>query len=217
MISIILVTIATIIITILAKKTAKKRGDGLADYEKLAIKFSSIALLILIDLISWGIYSGINVETTRGTEVISSVDLVALQDNPTTSGEFFLGCGSLNSKTCYAYYYETELGYKYATIDAESKKNPVYIQYIPSAETPHIDQYSIVQRSTLTADGSNSWLFSIIAWLNFGQSGPGDIVFEDTTSATIYSSNDASHYDNFRCVIYIPEGSIKTDYTIDME
>lgn len=221
MIAIILGIVAAIIITILAKKYAKASNEK---FDALETTLAIIAIgcflivFLVMDACAFAIYSGTVIETTDTPELVASADLVALQDNSSATGNFFLGSGSVSNKSYYAFYYETGHGYKYETLDAESSSRPVYIKYIPAGETPHIDQYAIVERQTLTADGSKSWLFSIIAWLNYHQYEPGGLISEEITSPALFApSNTPDYYDNFRYEIHIPEGSIKQGYEIDLE
>ena len=218
MIALIIGIIATVLLLNGARKEAKGGSDWYARSLRGIALITGCVLAVLVDLIAWGIYSGVAIETTETTEVIASTNLIAIQDNTAANSQFFLGSGSHSDKTYYAFYYETDHGYKYKTIDAESTSKPVYIKYISAKETPHIDQYSIVERCTMTADGDNSWLFSIIAWLSYNAYDPGDLVSEETNGAEAFASiNNPGYYDNWRYEIHIPEGSIKTDYTIDLE
>ncbi len=43
-------------------------------------------------------------------KIISSHEIVSLQDNGNISGSFFLGCGSVNGRMNYIYYYEISPG-----------------------------------------------------------------------------------------------------------
>ena len=218
MIAIIFAIILIITVITMCKKDAKKRKETFDRFEHGMIIFVCVCLAVLVELAAWGIYSETAIETTETPEAVASVDLVALQDNASATGGFFLGSGSVSNKSYYAFYYETEHGYKYETLDAESSSRPVYIKYISAEETPHVDRYSIVERKTMTADCSNAWLFSIIAWLNYHQYEPGDLVSEEITSPALFAPSDnPGYYDNFRYEIHIPEGSIKQGYEIDLE
>ena len=218
MIAIILCIIAAIVLTILAQKDAKKHNGEFGALESGLVIFCTALIVIAIDLTAWGIYSCTAIEITEASEVVASTNLVTLQDNSSVTGSFFLGSGSLNNKTHYAFYYETDHGYKYKTIDAESSSNPVYIKYISADEAPRIDQYSVVERETITANGSRSWLVSIIAWFSYRQYAPGDLISEETTGPAMFaSSGNPNYYDSWRYEIYIPEGSVQQNYTIDLQ
>ena len=52
--------------------------------------------------------------------------LVALKDNSTIDGSFFLGCGNIGSKTQYSYAIDTEFGIKIKTLSANKK---IYFKY----------------------------------------------------------------------------------------
>ena len=219
MIGIIIAAIVVAIIIVLVKKNARKREEDVDGFEVGVAVVIGVMLAILLDLCAWGIFSGSAIETTRTTEIVASTKIVALQDNSSLSGSFFLGSGSVNNKNYYAFYCEAKNGFKYTTLDGESSSNPVYIQYLASIkETPHIDRYAVVERKTMTADGKHSWLYSIIAWLNYNQCATGDIIYEESTSpALIAPSDEPNYYDNWRYEIHIPEGSIQQNYTIDLE
>lgn len=213
MLAIILGITAAIIITIFAQKDAKAHNTAFDNNDKWCIACCTVLIACLVEVCAFAGYAKCNVEITKTPEIVASVDLVALQDNTPVTGSFFLGSGSLNNKTHYAFYYETEHGYKYETLDAESTRYPVYVRYISSEETPHIDRYSVVERQTMKTDGSTSWLVSIIAWLQFRQYDAGDLISAETTGPALYGDT----YNNWRYEIYIPKGSIKTDYTIDLQ
>lgn len=219
MIAIVIGIVAAITLNILFKKEAKnEKDDWFVRGEKRLAIFMVCLLTFAIDSLAWAIYSTNVIETTQSPEIVASVDLVALQDNSSAAGSFFLGSGSLSNNNYYAFYYETDHGYKYETIDAESRSNPVYIKYIPAEETPRIDRYALVEGKTMTADGGNAWLFSIIAWLQYGRYNPSDILSEETTGPALLGALDTpNYYDNWRYEIFIPEGSIKTNYAIDLE
>lgn len=217
MIAIIIGIIITIILTIIFKKEAKEyevKFDG--GHVLLAAAFG-LLLAFLTDLLAWGIYANVAIETAKTSEIVATANLATLQDNASMSGSFFLGSGSVSNKNYYAFYYETDHGYKYETLDAESASRPVYIKYIPAGEIPHIDQYAVVERKNMAADGRQSWLFSIIAWLKYNKYGAGEIISAEVTSPALLSNSGAAYYDQWRYEIHIPEGSIKQDYTIDLE
>ena len=52
--------------------------------------------------------------------------LIALKDNSTIDGLFFLGCGNIGSKTQYSYAIDTEFGIKIKTLSADKK---IYFKY----------------------------------------------------------------------------------------
>lgn len=218
MIGIILAAIVVAIIIVLVKKNARKRNEEVDSFEVGVAVVIGVMLAIMLDLCAWGIFSGVAIETTKTTEIVASEKIVALQDNSTVSGSFFLGSGSVDNKNYYAFYYEAENGFKYMTLDAESSLNPVYIKYISSeSEAPRIDRYAIVERKHLNTDINPIW-FSVIAFGQYGKYAAGEIFLEETKGPSLFMSSDQpNYYDNFRYEIHIPEGSIKTDYTIDLE
>lgn len=52
--------------------------------------------------------------------------LIALKDNSTINGSFFLGCGSVGSKTQYSYAVDTEFGIEIKTLSTDEK---IYFKY----------------------------------------------------------------------------------------
>lgn len=52
--------------------------------------------------------------------------LIALKDNSTINGSFFLGCGSVGSETQYSYAVNTEFGIEIKTLPADEK---IYFKY----------------------------------------------------------------------------------------
>lgn len=153
-------------------------------------------------------------QTTKTSEKVGSAKIIALQDNQSLDGRFFLGSGSVNNKEYYAFYMKTKNGFKYETLDAKSSSRPVYIKYITPEETPRIDQYAVIEREIYTGNTNPLW-FSIVAALAYGDNEAGDVVFEEQTSPALISSRETS--DNFRYEIFIPEGSIQQNYHIDLE
>ena len=56
----------------------------------------------------------------------TEIPLIALKDNSTIDGSFFLGCGNIGSKTQYSYAIDTEFGIKIKTLSANKK---IYFKY----------------------------------------------------------------------------------------
>lgn len=218
MIGIIIGAVAVVSLVVLLKKDAKKRNEEFEAFELGMAVFLGVMLTVILDLCAWGIFAGVAIETTKTPEIVASEKIVALQDNSSVSGSFFLGSGSVDNKNYYAFYYETENGFKYMTLDAESTRNPVYIKYITSnTETPHIDQYAVVERKSLNTDANPIW-FSLIAFFQYGKYDAGEIFSKEISGpAILLNSDEPNYYDKFRYEIHIPEGSIKTGYAIDLE
>lgn len=208
------IAVAVALIVAELKLTKKQRGEFHAGCVPLYMLIGLLAAFA-VDLIAWGIFSGVAIESTKTTEIVASKEIVALQDNSSATGSFFLGSGSVDNKNYYTFYYKSENGYKYMTLDVEDWDNPVYIKYIASdAETPHIDRYAIVERKSLNTDINPVW-FSLIAFGKYGKYAAGEVYSERETISALLESTD--YYDNFRYEIHIPEGSIQQNYTIDLE
>lgn len=218
MIGIIIGFVVGTILFFLFRKWGKKGDD---DFKKLGknIAFAilvGVLTFIFTDFFAFCCFHEAAVNQTETTEKVASVEIVTLQDKQILNGQFYLGSGSVNNKNYYAFYYETENGFKYETLDAESSSHPVYIKYITSdVETPHVDRYAIVQREIYTGK-TNPLYFSVIAYFVHHKNNEGDVLSEKTLSSPFYSSKEG-YFDNFRYEIIIPEGSIQQNYTIDLE
>lgn len=112
--------------------------------------------------------------TTPKETVVNSIDLIALQDNSSAYGSFFLGCGTVEEEQYYYYIVQEKLGMKEEKVEADN----AYIQY--SKDAPHID---VINR-TFSKEWYN-W-FAFPTWDN--------------------------------CYIfYIPEGSVTTQFNVDLK
>ncbi len=213
MISIILGIVTFVTLFFLVKKW-RKEGVGVTYF--LAVLLGVFAFAFS-DVIAMSVVYGTSAEIQETTEMVASQEIVVLNDSSATSGQFFLGSGSVNNTHYYAFYVKTENGYKYETLEAESSRYPVYIKYITSeAEAPHIDRYALIERQVWNSHTDPLW-FSILAHFLYGSYEAGDVISEEThTTPALYASS-LDYYDNFRYEIYIPEGSIRQDYIIDLE
>lgn len=72
-------------------------------------------------------------------EIITTYELVCLQDNNSLSGNFFIGCGTINGTMKYVYYYnvttDNKKGFKQGQIDCD---DDITIYYADSS--PYIEQ-----------------------------------------------------------------------------
>ena len=150
------------------------------------------------------------IETTQSSELIKSEEIISLRDTSALDGNFFLGCGSVGEDEWYVYYTETEYGYKKNKVSADNSARPVYLKYISEGESPRIDEYGWVTRKVLK---DKSFFLSLFGYIKLSQYNVGDEI-----SAT-YSEYGlgGGKADDRRYEIYIPEGSIKEDYVVDME
>lgn len=145
------------------------------------------------------VFSVVKTDFVAKEELYSSNKIIALADNSNVSGHFFLGSGSVGQEEYYVYYTETPRGYKQEKVRADS----VYIKYISDNEYPHIEYFSKVNQEILTKKPNNAW-FSIVFYLGYKNIDVGCVISE--------GSPQYSH-----TIIYIPEGSIQENYTIDLE
>ena len=108
--------------------------NNIFSYTTIGELFSSIAVFIfcefLIIISSAIIYLccggivGSFFEPVSYTQ--TETPLIALKDNSTIDGSFFLGCGNIGSKTQYSYAIDTEFGIKIKTLSANEK---IYFKY----------------------------------------------------------------------------------------
>lgn len=91
---------------------------GKIDYEMVVLGlFMSFAISLLGAMAGLGIAFSL---PANNETVTKQVELVSLQDNSSTEGHFLLGCGSIDGKMKYTYYYEVEEGaYKMAQKDID--------------------------------------------------------------------------------------------------
>ena len=140
---------------------------------------------------------------SQETSVIETIDLVALSDNNLTNGNFFLGSGSVNNSTYYFYYSETEHGLKLNKLNADF--DDVYIKYCSENDKPRIEKENA--KTTYEYSLRNKpgfWNLDIYSYWYYYNYKNDDIVEE-------------KEHEEIRYLIYVPEGSIKTDFTIDMQ
>ena len=140
---------------------------------------------------------------SQETSVIETTTLIALKDSNLTDGSLFLGLGSINNSTYYLYYSKTEHGLKQNKLNADFDN--VYIRYCSENDKPRIETenertiYEYVLR-----EKPNFWSLDLFSYGHYLKYEKGDVVEE-------------KERDDIRHIIYVPEGSIKIDYTIDME
>lgn len=115
------------------------------------------------------------------TNKVKSYTIVNLVDNSNTKGNFFLGCGSLNSEEYYYYYYKTSSNsYKLNKVEADK------CEIIYTDDTPHIDT------NVKVADKKAS-----------------------DSCLTLPFIVKLKTIDNDKYKIYVPKGTITTDFSID--
>lgn len=88
------------------------------------------------------------------------------------------------------------------------------MKYTDDATAPHIRKYGVVQQVVAKFNVDARW-FTIGAWFSSKTYNAGDIV--STSVQDTLQWNDLEHsYTDFRYGIYVPTGSITTDFTIDL-
>ena len=104
-------------------------------------------------------------------------NIESLQDGNSVNGNFLLGCGSVNGKMKYSFYYQYNDGYKMQQLDIDD----VVVKY--SDKTP-----VVIEHKTTMVDPKK-------AFINY-------FAIDDNSKT----------YD-----IYIPKGTIKTNYNLDAQ
>ena len=108
--------------------------DDIFPYPTIEEIFSSIVLFIfyefLVIIFSIAVYIGCGSIVGLCFEPVSytqtETPLIALKDNSTINGSFFLGCGNVGSKTQYSYAVDTEFGIEIKTLSTDKK---IYFKY----------------------------------------------------------------------------------------
>lgn len=148
------------------------------------------------------------------SEMIKSEEIISLKDGYLTEGNytnvFFLGHGSVKEEEWYVYYTNTEYGYKKNKLSADDNIRPVYLKYVGKNEKPHIDEYAVVTRTVLK---EKSIFLSLIQYIKYAKYNVGDEI--SISYSTFNGRGEGASA--VRYEIFIPEGSIKEDYVIDME
>lgn len=154
------------------------------------------------------------------TTISETREIIALQDKDAEEGKYLgvgvlgtgVSSGSNGTKTYYCWYEKTEYGYKYNKISPEDTN--VYIDYCQDDETPTIQkQYDVITRYTILKKKPNLWKSNIFSYLKYQKYNVGDVLAEEDDTKTFIGDD----YRSSRTVIYVPEGSIQENYTIDME
>lgn len=143
--------------------------------EKILMGITFILISMLLTLI-FGI-AAIGIATANSEvryEVTSSKDIIALQDNDSVNGNFFLGTGSVNDKMKYVYMVKDNEGYRMETLNA----NEVTIVYSDEKKVE-------IQEARFANKNIGLW---------FGVP-MSDVKYK----------------------IYVPEGTIKNEYNIDLQ
>ena len=108
--------------------------DDIFPYPTIEEIFSSIVLFIFFEFLtiifSIAVYIGCGSIVGLFFEPVSytqtETPLIALKDNSTINGSFFLGCGNVDSKTQYSYAVDTEFGIEIKTLPTDKK---IYFKY----------------------------------------------------------------------------------------
>lgn len=121
-----------VLIGVLISVTEWGYMDDLSDYFLVFIQF----LLGAVFGCLFGLFVACLLPA-KEQEVKYTYNLETLQDGNSVSGSFFLGCGAIDGKMQYVYYYESPDGYRMNQIDYDN----VVIKY--SEEDPRIETYKM--------------------------------------------------------------------------
>ncbi len=186
--------------------------DGLHNPYKKAVNVTVVCFLtcfIILNLLALAIDDTEYQKKTDNYKVsqVTTQQLVALEDNSTSEGHAFLGCGSLKYKQYYCYYIETENGYQFQKVEITDN---VFIKYLSESNTtPYLDieEYYFAY-DVIKVNDTNIWTTDLIRILCYLQYEKGDIVSKE---------NITTIHPNTVYTFYIPQGAIDTNYSIDME
>ncbi len=202
-----------IIITIMIAALIRDKRNNPHDYRESGlaplIVCGIVCCLIIGIVVDFGVSLFTSIpEIEKISELESSHKLIALQDKTTTEGSYFLGCGTSEDSEYYVFYAGNEYGYKRYKIDAYSSAKAVYINYLESDDdTPHVDYYQRIKIKRM-GERPKIWL-SIIDYIKYNKYNQGDEI--KRIVGVIGSSDD------YRIEIFVPEGTIKENYEIDLE
>lgn len=109
--------------------------------------------------------------------IMNEYKIVALQDNNSTSGNFYLGSGQINSEMKYVFYCEEEDGFKMKQANFEH----TVIKY---SDTIKCEVYREIE---------------VKSFINY------------------FALDCSVEEENLKHIIYIPKGSIKSNYSLDAQ
>lgn len=109
-------------------------------------------------------------------ETSTMSNLVAINDGSSIHGSFFIGCGTIDEREYYFFYYETRSG--------GMKKSRLPVSNVTIYEDNSVKPHIKIHKTRF--ENWNYWIFAIRA--------PGE-----------------------RYSIYVPKGSVKRDFTFDLE
>lgn len=173
----------------------------------------AVVIAVAIDGICFSFFHFYVEKEEKKYDVLEKTEIISLQDTNGVSGNFYLGCGSIDGELYYAYYYETEYGIKYGSISGENSRLPVYIKYLENpSETPYILQYGKTETIIYNKPSIPLWI-SAFAQITYGDCEDGEIIDQDIDTLPAFIA-DPDHY---RYEIWIPEGSILQEYELDLK
>lgn len=131
----------------------------------------------------------------------STLEIECLNDNLDTEGSirgfYFITTGYENTEQYYYYMYKTDKGLKTSKL----KASDTYVNIITNDEKPRIEQY--VYKSEIKDDEISAFA-NLFTWYGFGIPAPKPNYEEPKVKTAYYK-------------LYVPEGSITSSYTIDLE
>lgn len=173
------------------------------DKELLGIfSFGSIVLVFIVMLILS--FTTPVTETTEKYKLASSAEIIALEDNISTKGSYFLGTGSSDNKEYYYFYTKSDDGnMKLNKVDALDGK--VSLKYCSDNDSPRVEEYHVIYQTKLVKR-PKFWTTPIYIYNKYKKYRIGEII-----------NNDENTWSNEKITIYIPEGTIKQNYNLDLQ
>lgn len=139
-------------------------------------------------------------------KLVSSKEIIALNLDTSTKGEFFLGCGSIENEPYYFFYTQDK--------NNNIKLNKIHydeviLKYCTQGETPKIKKYSEIDQNILVSKPS-LWNNTLMEYFSFKKYNVGDVV-NDNSKPLLFETPST------KTIIYIPEGSIQNNFDVSLD
>ena len=138
-------------------------------------------------------------------KLVSSEEIIALNLDRSTEGEFFLGCGSIKNEPYYFFYTQDK--------DDNIKLNKIHydevvLKYCTQEEVPKVEKYAEINQNILISKPS-LWNNTLMEYSLFKKYDVGDVV-NDNSKPILFETPSV------KTIIYIPEGSIQNNFDVSL-
>lgn len=139
-------------------------------------------------------------------KLVSSEEIIALNLDRSTEGEFFLGCGSIKNEPYYFFYTQDK--------DDNIKLNKIHydevvLKYCTQEEVPKVEKYAKINQNILISKPS-LWNNTLMEYSSLKKYDVGDVV-NDNSKTFLFETPPT------KTIIYIPEGSIQNNFDVSLE